>query len=105
MRDFTVVISGLRVIAPQSQSAHELNDFLRRIDSAQEVLTSAAEADPKNRENYKFFTIWAHMSRAEVFHRMNEMQQHEFALKETMRRYFALPRNMFRKALRGLASV
>ncbi len=105
MRDFTVVISGLKILSPQSQSRQELNDYLQRIDAAQEVLTSAAEADPKNRENYKFFAIWAHMSRAEVFHRLNEMQQHELALKETMRRYFALPRNMFRKALRGLASV
>merc|ERR1712169_168677 len=48
MRDFTVVISGLKIVSPQLQSKEELNDFLKRIDAAQEVLTSAADADPKN---------------------------------------------------------
>jgi hypothetical protein len=105
MRDFSVVISGLRVISPQTQSPQQLHDYLSRIDAAQEILNDVSESDPKNQEQYKFYLIWAHMSRAEVFYRLNEIHQHEMALKETMRRYFALPRNMFRKALRGLASV
>lgn len=105
MRDFTVVISGLRIIPPQSHAPQLLHEYLARIDAAQQILNEASESDPKNAEQYKFYTIWALMSRAEVFYRLNEIHQHEVVLKETMRRYFALPRNMLRKALRGLASV
>jgi len=104
-QDFSVVISGLRIVSPESQTPDMLHDLLSRIDAAQQLLSNVADSDTKNRDSYKFYNIWSLMARAEVFYRLNDMHEHEVALKETTRRYFALPRNMFRKALHGLSSV
>ena len=101
MKEFAVVYSALRVLVPGAISTEVLYELQGRINVAELTLG----ADRLTHETKSFFSVWFSMAKAEIFYRLNDMREHEVAFKETLLRYYSLPRITFRKTMRGLSSV
>jgi hypothetical protein len=101
MKEFAVIYSALRVLVPGAISTEMLYELQGRITVAELALG----ADRLTHETKSFFSVWFSMAKAEIYYRLNNMRDHELAFKETLMRYYSLPRVTFRKAMRGLSSV